>query len=219
MSNICRFAGLCLIAGLSSIGCIEFPGEPVMPTWDVQVSAALAKTSHSIRDLVSDIASLPPEVLDTLDLSRMTVRYENNVIMGDTTGDGKNDSGLTGDFFKTVTQAHIFVEAVNGTPAALDLSLSILDQDGVTLLVIPALDSPLHLTPAPLDQTGKVGAPTTARATVNVDDGLASVFETGKSLTYAIDITFPENVRMTHVLSSDSLFIQTWGTFVARVDP
>lgn len=219
MFKVYRFLLLSIVAGLAFTGCLDFPGEPVAPSWDVQVSAALARTSHSIRELVSDIASLPPEVLDTLDLSRITIRYENNVVLGDTTGDGIDDSGLTGEFFRSVSQARLFVEAVNGTPVALDISLRILAEDGHVLLVLPGVDSLLQLAAAPLDATGKVGTPTNAMAVVDMDDGLAAVLENGRSLSYTIDMTFPQNVTIDHVLTSDSLAIRTWGTFVSRVDP
>ena len=199
-------------------GCLEFPHEPVTPSWDVQVSAALSKTTHSIRDLVSELALLPPEVLDTLDLTRITIRYQENVVLGDTSGDGLDDSGLNSDFFRSISHARIFVEALNGTPVAMEVSLDILDRDGLVLLELPGTDSLMHLTPAPLDATGKVGPATNATSSLDVDEGLSALFDNAETLSYTIDIFFPENVTVEHVLGSDSLSIRTWGTFVSRVD-
>src|SRR5512145_706031 len=98
---------LVLLLQLSFAGCLKFPDEPVPPSWDVEVSAALARTSHSIREMVGDLASLPPEVLDTLDLTSITIRYEQNIAIGDTSGDGLDDSGLDGEFFRSISHAHI----------------------------------------------------------------------------------------------------------------
>ena len=207
-----------VLLGIMLAGCIELPGEPVAPSWDIQVSVALAKTSHSIRELVADLASLPPEVLDTLDLTRITIRYEDDVNLGDTTGDGKSDNGLTNGFFQSVTDGRLFVEAINGTPVALEVAMEIRDQQGETLMFLPGVDSLLHLPPAPLDNTGKIGAPTSAMSTMDVGN-MGLVFDDGESLTYTIDIIFPAGVTLDHVLTSDSLQIRTWGTFTSRVDP
>ena len=200
-------------------GCIELPHEPVAPSWDVQVSAALSTTTHSIRELVDEISSLPPEVLDTLDLTQITIRYQESVVLGDTTGDGQDDSGLDGGFFSSISQATIFVEAANGTPAAMELSLDILDGDGQVLLELPGIDSLMYLVPAPLDATGKVGSPTNTLATIEIEQGIQELFENAETLSYTIDITFPPNVTAEHVLASDSLMIRTWGTFLSTVDP
>ena len=200
-------------------GCIELPHEPVAPSWDVQVSAALSTTTHSIRELVDEISSLPPEVLDTLDLTQITIRYQESVVLGDTTGDGQDDSGLDGGFFSSISQATIFVEAANGTPAGMELSLDILDGDGQVLLELPGIDSLMYLVPAPLDATGKVGSPTNTLATIEIEQGIQELFENAETLSYTIDITFPPNVTAEHVLASDSLMIRTWGTFLSTVDP
>ena len=204
---------------MSFAGCIELPHEPVAPSWDVQVSAALSTTTHSIRELVDEISSLPPEVLDTLDLTQITIRYQESVVLGDTTGDGQDDSGLDGGFFSSISQATIFVEAANGTPAGMELSLDILDGDGQVLLELPGIDSLMYLVPAPLDATGKVGSPTNTLATIEIEQGIQELFENAETLSYTIDITFPPNVTAEHVLASDSLMIRTWGTFLSTVDP
>jgi hypothetical protein len=210
---------ICALLGIVLAGCLELPGEPVAPSWDIQVSVALAKTSHSIRELVSDLASLPPEVLDTLDLTQVTVRYEGEVTFGDTSGDGVDDTGLSGEFFRSIKSGRIFIEAVNGTPVALELSMTIRDENGGGLMVLPGADSLLYLPPAPLDNTGKVGPATNAMSTLEVDEGFIPVLESGENLTYTIDINFPPEVGIDHVLTSDSLEIRTWGTFTTRVDP
>jgi hypothetical protein len=214
-----RLVVLLLLIQLPFSGCLELPHEPVAPTWDVQVSAALSKTSHSIRDLVSDLAMLPPEVLDTLDLTLITIQYRENVAIGDTSGDGLDDSGLNSEFFRSISHARVFVEAANGTPTAMEVSLEILDSIGQVLLELPGTDSLMYLTPAPLDVTGKVVAPTITTADLEVEDGLSALFENAQWLSYTIDIHFPANVTVDHILSSDSLAIRTWGTFVSRVEP
>ncbi|MDH4070037.1 MAG: hypothetical protein OEV30_06405 [Ignavibacteria bacterium] len=199
--------------------CFHVPFDPVSPSWDIQVSAGLARSSHSIRDLVGDLASLPPEVLDTLDLTDLSIRFEETLVIGDTTGDGIADTGLTPEFFQSVSHAELFVEAENGTPVRMAISMEIRDHGQAVLLRIPEEERELDLQAAPLDETGKVGSPTSVRTVVELSDGLTTVFENGEQLAYTVDLSFPESVTVAHVLASDSMSIRLWGTFVSKVDP
>lgn len=217
--SILRLQLLFLVFSLVVAGCFDAPLDPVSPSWDIQVSAGLARTSHSIRDLVGDLASLPPEILDTLDLTTLSIRFEETVIMGDTTGDGVSDAGLTPEFFQSVSHAELFVEAENGTPVRMAVSMEVRDGSQSVLLRIPEEGGELNLQAAPLDETGKVGAPTTVRSVMELADGFTGVFENGQELAYTIDLSFPEGVTVAHVLAADSMLIRAWGTFVSKVDP
>jgi len=208
--HICGTVLITLLAG-----CVDIPLDPVPPSWDVQVSVGLTQTTRTVRELVGDLALLPPEVLDTLDLSQITIHYEEDLRIADSPG----QVGLTPDFFSSVSQAEIFVEAENGTPVLMSLSMELLDSAGALLIRIPESGSDLAVPAAPLDATGKVGSPTVSGTELALGDEAGTVFSNAARLTYSINLSFPPGVNASHVLGSDSLAITAWGSFVSRVEP
>jgi hypothetical protein len=201
-------------------GCLEFPGDFVPPTWDVDISLPLSHTSHSILDLVGDIALLPPEVLDTLDLSKTGgVTYQQTVVLGDTTGDGTDDSDLSENFFHGVSQGTLYVDVENGTPANMEVSVTLLDGSLGSLLTLPTDTTAIFLPAASFDASGKTGPATHALSVVELDAANVQLLSQAEFLCYTIQLSFPAAVRFSNIVNSDSMTIKSWGSFRTRVEP
>jgi hypothetical protein len=214
-----RFVVFFLLLSVCLGACLKLPEEPVHPEWDVEVSASLSQTSHTIRELVGEIASLPPQVQDTLYLPGIAISYAETLSVGDTTGDGKNDSGVSGDFFQSVIQARLFVETTNGTPVHLNVSMDLLDGLDQPLLSLPASGQSVLIPAAPLDGAGKVGPPTVEVSTFDLTPNEVEMLGQADRLRYVLNLTFPEGVSVPNVLAADSMQIRAWGTFLTRIDP
>lgn len=209
---------LLVVAGSLATGCLDFPSEPVFPTWDVDVSVALTNSSHSIRGMVLELTGLPPEILDTLDIGGWSGDYHRTVPIGDSSAGGLDGDHFSSEFLADVRSALLYVEGANASPVGLGVFVELLDSLDRTVFTLPDEGGMIGLPPAPVDATGKTGPATRSTSTLTFDQSTVSGLGRISHLRYTIHIEVPEGVSFRSIATSDTVGVRAWGTFRTTVN-
>jgi len=98
------------------------------------------------------------------------------------------------------------------------VSVTLLDDSLQSLLTLPSDTTSLYLPGAPIDATGKTGQATKALSVVNLEQSNVVKLDRAGFLLYTIELSFPDGVVFSNIVSADSVNIKAWGTFRAQVN-
>lgn len=143
--------------------------------------------------------------------------FADTVEFGDTTGDGNSEYALNADFLNSLTGGRVHLEADNGLPLGMAVTLTLLDKEWRPLLTLPqgAGDS-LSVTPASV-AAGEVIAPAPSRRVIALSGDEVRLFERSKYVRYGIGIATPGAGTVTF-RSNQSIRFRVWGELSYQVN-
>ncbi len=126
-----------------------------------------------------------------LSLSIVGGSLADTVAFGDTTGDGNSEYAVNADVLNSIASGRVHLDADNGLPLGMSLTLTLLDKMLTPLLTLPqtAGDS-LFVAPAAV-AGGEVVAPTHFTRLVELTGAEVRLFERAKYVRYGIGLATP----------------------------
>jgi hypothetical protein len=143
--------------------------------------------------------------------------FADTVAFGDTTGDGNSEYALNADLLNSLGGGRVHLEADNGLPLGMAVTLTLLDKDHRALLTLPqAMGDSLSVVAASV-AGGEVLSPTPFRRIVTLSGDEVRFFERSKYVRYGVAVGTPGTGTVTF-RSNQSIRFRIWGELTYQVN-